>query len=149
MGLDSLLGGTLPGKTGSKRMQSTLFHRMAVGLTSLMISGLATASDWAERSDHNLRPGVTAVAQEIHGLHNTVLWIVSIIGLLVFGLILISVIRHRRSKHPTPATFHENIFLEEYELCAGFYHWCISSFSFYTWGKQSRCYNYWSTFPRI
>ncbi|AFT69421.1 Cytochrome c oxidase subunit 2 [Alloalcanivorax dieselolei B5] len=93
-------------------MQSTLFHRMAVGLTSLMISGLATASDWAERSDHNLRPGVTAVAQEVHGLHNTVLWIVSIIGLLVFGLILISMIRHRRSKHPTPATFHENIFLE-------------------------------------
>ncbi|ASK33158.1 cytochrome c oxidase subunit II (plasmid) [Alcanivorax sp. N3-2A] len=93
-------------------MQSTLFHRAAVGLTSLMISGMVAASDWTERSDHNLRPGVTAVSKEVYDLHTTVLWIVTIIGLLVFGLILISMIRHRRSKHPTPATFHENVFLE-------------------------------------
>ncbi|MCC4307308.1 cytochrome c oxidase subunit II [Alcanivorax marinus] len=93
-------------------MQSTLFHRAAVGLISLMISGWAVASDWTERSDHNLRPGVTAVSQEVYDLHTTILWIVTIIGLLVFGLILISMIRHRRSRHPNPATFHEHVFLE-------------------------------------
>ncbi|MBM7332626.1 MAG: cytochrome c oxidase subunit II [Alcanivorax sp.] len=93
-------------------MQSTLFHRAAVGLISLMISGWTVASDWTERSDHNLRPGVTAVSQEVYDLHTTILWIVTIIGLLVFGLILISMIRHRRSRHPNPATFHENVFLE-------------------------------------
>jgi len=68
-------------------MQSTLFHRAAVGLTSLMISGMAVASDWTERSNENLRPGVTGVSQEVYDLHTTILWIVTIIGLLVFGLI--------------------------------------------------------------
>ena len=47
-------------------MQSTLFHRAAVGLTSLMISGMAVASDWTERSNENLRPGVTGVSQEVY-----------------------------------------------------------------------------------
>jgi cytochrome c oxidase subunit 2 len=100
------------GKTGSQHMQSTLFHRAAVGLASLFISGMVVASDWTERSELNMRPGVTAVSREVYDLHTTVLWIVSIIGLLVFGLILISMVRHRRSKNPTPATFHENIVLE-------------------------------------
>ncbi|HBM23170.1 MAG TPA: cytochrome c oxidase subunit II [Alcanivorax sp.] len=93
-------------------MQSTLFHRAAVGLTSLMISGMAVASDWTERSNENLRPGVTGVSQEVYDLHTTILWIVTIIGLLVFGLILVSMIRHRRSKNPNPSTFHENVLLE-------------------------------------
>ena len=93
-------------------MQSTLFHRAAAGLASLMISGMTFASDWTERSDLDLRPGVTQVSQEIQDLHTTVLWIVTVIGLLVFGLIVYSMIRHRRSKNPNPSTFHENVFLE-------------------------------------
>ena len=44
-------------------MQSTLFHRAAVGLTSLM-TGMTFASDWTERSNLDLRPGVTAVSQK-------------------------------------------------------------------------------------
>ena len=93
-------------------MQSTLFHRAAAGLTSLMISGMTFASDWTERSDLDLRPGVTQVSQEVQNLHTTVLWIVTVIGLLVCGLILFSMIRHRRSKNPNPSTFHENVFFE-------------------------------------
>ena len=93
-------------------MQSTLFHRAAVGLTSLMISGLTFASDWTERSELDLRPGVTQVSQDIQDLHTTVLWIVTVIGLLVFGLIVYSMISHRRAKNPNPSTFHENVFLE-------------------------------------
>lgn len=93
-------------------MQSTLFQRSAAGLVSLMISGATFASDWTERSDIDLRPGVTQASQDVHDLHTLVLWVVTVIGLLVFGLIIYSVIRHRRSKHPTPASFHENILLE-------------------------------------
>ncbi|WP_237738816.1 cytochrome c oxidase subunit II [Alcanivorax hongdengensis] len=72
----------------------------------------ANASDWATRSDLDLRPGVTQVSQEVHDLHTTILWIVTAIGLLVFGLILVAMIRHRRSRRPNPSTFHENIVLE-------------------------------------
>ena len=93
-------------------MQSTLFHRLAAGLTTLMFSGMAAASDWADRSDINLRPGVTQASQEIYHLHNTVLWIVTVIGLLVCGLIVYSMIRHRRAANPNPSKFHENIVLE-------------------------------------
>ncbi|MDF1781966.1 MAG: cytochrome c oxidase subunit II [Alcanivoracaceae bacterium] len=93
-------------------MQSTLFRRVSAALSLLMFSGFAVASDWAERSDHNLRQGVTQVSQEVYDLHMIILWIVSAIGLAVFGLIMYSVFAHRRSKRPKAADFHEHVLLE-------------------------------------
>ena len=92
-------------------MQSTLFRRAAAALTTLAASGVAVA-DWTERSDVNLRPGVTHISQEVYDLHMLVLGIVTVIGLLVFGLIMWSAINHRKSKNPVPAKFHEHIGLE-------------------------------------
>lgn len=92
-------------------MPSTLFHRAAALLTTLMLSGVA-AADWTQRSAENMRPGVTALSQDVYSLHMTVLWICTAIGLLVFGLITWSIFAHRKSKNPVPATFHENIVLE-------------------------------------
>ncbi len=93
-------------------MQSTLFRRVVTALSLLMVSGFVAASDWTERSDHNLRQGVTQVSQDVYDLHMTILWIVTAIGLLVFGLIMYSVFAHRRSKRPKPADFHEHVGLE-------------------------------------
>lgn len=104
--------GLSPGKTGSIGMQASRFHRAAVGLFTLMFSTAAAAEDWSTRSNLNLRPGVTKVSHEVYDLHSAVLWAVTIIGLLVFGVMFYSMVRHRRSKHPTPATFHENLFVE-------------------------------------
>ncbi|MDX1804246.1 MAG: cytochrome c oxidase subunit II [Alcanivorax sp.] len=73
---------------------------------------MARASDWADRSNLDLRPGVTQSSHEVHDLHTDILWIVTAIGLLVFGLILTAMIRHRRSRRPNPSTFHENVYLE-------------------------------------
>ncbi|MBA3979027.1 MAG: cytochrome c oxidase subunit II [Alcanivorax sp.] len=92
-------------------MQSTLFHRAATLLTTLMLSGVA-AADWTERSDLNLRPGVTAVSQDVYNLHMIILGIVTLIGILVFALIMWSVFAHRKEKNPVPAKFHENVVLE-------------------------------------
>ncbi|AJD49087.1 cytochrome c oxidase subunit II [Isoalcanivorax pacificus W11-5] len=92
-------------------MQSTLFHRAAALLTTLMLSGVA-AADWTQRSAENMRPGVTALSQEVYSLHMIILWICTAIGLLVFGLIMWSVFAHRKSKNPVPAKFHENVVLE-------------------------------------
>jgi cytochrome c oxidase subunit 2 len=100
------------GKQGAYAMPSTLFRRVATALTLLMISGVGLASDWAERSNHNLRPGVTPISQDVYDLHMAILYVVSAIGVLVFGLIMYSVFAHRRSKRPKPADFHEHVFLE-------------------------------------
>lgn len=93
-------------------MQSTLFRRMVTAISLLMFSSLAVASDWTERSNHNLRAGVTQVSQDVYDLHMIILWIVTIIGVLVFGMIMYSVFAHRRSKRPKPADFHEHVLLE-------------------------------------
>lgn len=93
-------------------MQSTLFRRVTAALTLLLVSGVSVASDWTERSNVNLRPGVTNISQDVFDLHMTILWIVTLIGLLVFGLIMYSAVAHRRSKRPKAADFHENVFLE-------------------------------------
>ncbi|MCH8544554.1 MAG: cytochrome c oxidase subunit II [Alcanivorax sp.] len=92
-------------------MQSTLFHRAAALLTTLMISGVA-AADWTQRSDLNMRPGVTAVSQDVYHLHMIILGIVTLIGVIVFALIMWSVFAHRKEKNPVPAKFHENVVLE-------------------------------------
>lgn len=93
-------------------MQSKPFLRAVTALTTGLISTQALAADWTERSDVNLRPGVTEISQEVYDLHTIILAICTAIGLLVFGLIMWSAIRHRRSRRPKPADFHENIYLE-------------------------------------
>ena len=93
-------------------MQSTLFRRVTAALTLLLVSGVSVASDWTERSNVNLRPGVTDISQDVFGLHVAILWVVSVIGLAVFGLIMYSAVAHRRSKRPQAATFHEHVGVE-------------------------------------
>ncbi len=60
----------------------------------------------------NLRQGVTPVSQGIFSLHMTILAIVTIIGIGVFGVMVYSMIKHRKSKGAAPAQFHENHRLE-------------------------------------
>lgn len=93
-------------------MQSTLFRRLASVVLMLVMSGRALAADWTERSELNLRPGVTDISNEVYDLHMFVLWIMAAIGGLVVVLILWSIIRHRRSRRPEAAHFHENVALE-------------------------------------
>ena len=92
-------------------MQSTLFQRAVTALTTLAISGVASA-DWTERSAENLRPGVTESSQSVYDLHMLILGICFVIFMLVFGLVIWSMINHRRSKRPEPAKFHEHLGLE-------------------------------------
>jgi len=60
----------------------------------------------------NLHPGVTKISHEIYDLHMLVLWIVTIVGIMVFGVMIYSIINHRKSKGATPASFHESTTVE-------------------------------------
>lgn len=66
----------------------------------------------AAQSRLNMTQGVTEVSNRVYDLHMTIFYICCVIGVIVFGLMFISIIRHRRSKNPTPANFHENVKVE-------------------------------------
>lgn len=60
----------------------------------------------------NMSPGVTPISRDIYFLHMTIFWICVVIGVIVFGVMFYSLLRHRKSLGVKPATFHENTFLE-------------------------------------
>jgi cytochrome c oxidase subunit 2 len=60
----------------------------------------------------NLPRGVTPISQEAYDLHMLIMWICVIIGIVVFGAIFISIIKHRKSKGVQPAQFHESTTVE-------------------------------------
>lgn len=64
------------------------------------------------KSQLNMTQGVTEVSNQVYDLHMTIFYICCVIGVIVFGLMFISIIRHRKSKNPTPSNFHENVKVE-------------------------------------
>ena len=60
----------------------------------------------------NMYKGVTPVSREIYHLHMIAMLVCAIIGVLVFGVMIYSLIYHRKSKGYQPATFHDNKRLE-------------------------------------
>ncbi len=60
----------------------------------------------------NLRRGVTPISQEAYDLHMLIMWICVAIGVVVFGAMFISIIKHRKSKGAEPAQFHESTTVE-------------------------------------
>ena len=72
-------------------------------------TGSGTGVGWGAL---NLPAGVTPSSHDIHDLHMTILWICVGIGVVVYGILVYSLIHHRKSKGVTPATWHENTKLE-------------------------------------
>ena len=72
-------------------------------------TGSGTGVGWGAL---NLPAGVTPDSHDIHDLHMTILWICVGIGILVYGILVYSLIHHRKSRGVVPATFHENTKLE-------------------------------------
>ncbi|RMG58211.1 MAG: cytochrome c oxidase subunit II [Gammaproteobacteria bacterium] len=65
-----------------------------------------------ELSKLNLRPGVTEISHDVYDLHMMVLWICVAIGLVVFGAMFYSILKHRKSKGHEAAQFHESTRVE-------------------------------------
>lgn len=60
----------------------------------------------------NLPRGVTPVTHQIYELHMMIFWVCVAIGVLVFGLMFYSIIRHRKSRGDKAAQFHESAAVE-------------------------------------
>jgi len=62
--------------------------------------------------DINLREGVTQISREVYDLHMLIFIICCLIGVVVFGVMIISMLMHRKSLGHEPADFHDNHKLE-------------------------------------
>ena len=60
----------------------------------------------------NLQDPNTAIAHEIYDLHNVILGICVIIFIVVFGAMLVAIIKHRKSVGHRAEQFHENTTVE-------------------------------------
>lgn len=74
-----------------------------VSLLLLVWTGAAGA-EWGM----NLTQGVTPVSHDVYRLHMLILWIVTIIGMGVFGVMFWSIYHHRKSKGAVAAQFHHS-----------------------------------------
>lgn len=78
-----------------------------ITLLSIVLSGVAQAT-----ADLNMRPGVTETSIEAFDLHMMVIWVMAGIAFVVFGAMFYSFLFHRKSKHPTPATWSHSTKVE-------------------------------------
>lgn len=85
--------------------KAALATALAMGLFAAAEPALA---NWAL----NMPPGASAYSREVYGLHMLILWICTVIGILVFGAIIYSVIKFRRSKGAVAAQFHHSTMVE-------------------------------------
>ncbi len=46
----------------------------------------------------NMTEGVTAISREIYGLHMTIFWVCVVIGVVVFGVMIYSLVKFRKSQ---------------------------------------------------
>lgn len=63
-------------------------------------------------SQYNMPVGVTPISHDIYKLHMTIFWICVAIGVAVFGVLIYSLIQHRKSKGHKAADFHESLGVE-------------------------------------
>jgi cytochrome c oxidase subunit 2 len=84
-------------------------YRLALGPVLMLMSAFTVG---AEMNQVNMSPGATDVGREIYDLHMIIFWICTVIGLGVFGVMLYSIIYHRKSRGVIPATFHESTKVE-------------------------------------
>ncbi|MDH3531290.1 MAG: cytochrome c oxidase subunit II [Gammaproteobacteria bacterium] len=77
-----------------------MLRKPVLSLPGLALAGTASA-DWAL----NMPEGVTELSAETHDLHMMVFWWCVAIGIVVFGVMLISLLKHRKSLGAQPAKF--------------------------------------------
>ncbi len=81
-------------------------------LCSVAGAALALISGPAFALDLNMPVGVTPMSHDVYDLHMYAFWVCVGIGVVVFGLMLISIIWHRKAAGHQPAQFHENTAIE-------------------------------------
>jgi len=85
---------------------------MSVSAAGLISAVLMFASAAHAEYAYNFPKPVTAIAEDILTLHNTIMIICLVIFVVVFGFMFYSLVVHRKSRGFKPATFHDNVVVE-------------------------------------
>jgi cytochrome c oxidase subunit II len=85
-------------------------NKKLVGFFCLALLAGPTSA-WADYA-LNMTKGVTKISEEVYDLHMLVLIICTVVGIGVFGVIIYSLINHRKSKGAVAAQFHESTTVE-------------------------------------
>ena len=84
-----------------------MIRKSFLSLLGLVLASTANA-DWAL----NMPKGATDLSLETYNLHMMVFWWCVAIGIVVFGVMIISLFRHRKSKGAEPASFSHSTVAE-------------------------------------
>jgi cytochrome c oxidase subunit 2 len=84
-------------------VKQCLYSFLAVFVTSPLV---------AAEMPLNMTQGVTDISGKVYDLHMIILYICCVIGLVVFGVMIYSMIYHRKSKGAVAANFHESTKVE-------------------------------------
>jgi cytochrome c oxidase subunit 2 len=78
---------------------------------ALAVAATASAGTaWANQ--YNLQPPQSIIADQIYDLHTLIMWIIFAIFVLVFGVMTIAIVKHRKSVGHEAQQFHENTTVE-------------------------------------
>lgn len=80
------------------------------GLAAVALSAVSTSAlaDYAL----NMPVGVTDISREVYDLHMLILWVCVVIGVLVFGAMIVSIVLHRKSRGAVAAKWHHHTGVE-------------------------------------
>lgn len=87
-------------------MKSGFKFRVGLAIAMLSLTSLALANP--EPMQLNMGRGVTEVSAEVYHLHNLILGICAVIGVIVFGAMGVAMFRFRKSKGAVAATWSHN-----------------------------------------
>jgi cytochrome c oxidase subunit 2 len=85
--------------------------RVGVGVLAMLAAGSVMAAD-PQPWQLNMTPGVTDTSAQVYWLHNLILGICVVIGILVFGAMGVAMFKFRKSKGAVAAQFSHNTVAE-------------------------------------
>lgn len=92
-----------------------MLNRFRTSKALALIASLVTGPSVMAATDTwqlNMNKGVTPLSKDMYNLHMIGMFVCIFIGIVVFGIMIYSLIYHRKSKGFTPANFHHNTRLE-------------------------------------
>jgi len=92
-------------------MTSGVYRWMLLGVCVLALPSVSWAG-YLGAENLNMPVGVTEVSAEVHALHMQMFWWCCVIGAAVFGVMIYSMFKHRKSKGAVAADFHESTAVE-------------------------------------
>ena len=87
---------------------TSIYKKITQSLILLLAYPLSAFADW----ELNMREGVTPISQKVYDMHMVSLWVVTIIGIVVFGVMFWSIFHHRKSRGVKPAKFSHSTTVE-------------------------------------